>query len=90
MLTTNTRQLYSGLTGKIVYQINPAIKINADVGYRNQRGPNIDLNMLTLRAEIRATYRQLYFTFGGDIYKRLYLNERLSFRGIYIQIKRQF
>ena len=87
---TNTDQLYSNLYGKVVYLVKPRSKINFDIGYRKQIGKEIDLDLVTARAEFNTIYRNLYMKAGLEMYRRNYVGEQLNFKGIYFQIDRKF
>ena len=81
---------YSDISGGATYEFTPRIKLNFTLGYRKQRGPGIDLDLLTARTEFDMVYRQLYITFGADLYRRDYLNEITDYNGIYLQLSRKF
>ena len=66
------------------------IKLNLTLGYRKQRGPEIDLDLLTARTEFEMVYRQLYITLGADLYRRTYLNDITDYNGVYLQLSRKF
>ena len=84
-------QKYSDVTGKIAYTIFKQTKINLDLMYRNQRGRGLDLDLLTAGSEITSVIRQLYVTFGVELYRRNFLGmEKINFRGTYISIARRF
>ena len=87
---TNTEQLYANLFGKVIYQFKPQSKINFDIGYRKQVGEQIDLDLITAKAEFNTVYRNIYMKVGLEVYKRNYVGEELNFRGVYFQIDRKF
>lgn len=84
------KQLFANAFGKVVYMIQPKTRVNFDFGYRKQVGNQIDLDMITGRAELNTVFRNLYMRFGLEVYKRTYINEKLEFRGIYFRIDRRF
>ena len=81
---------YSDITGGATYEFTPHIKLNLTVGFRKQRGPGIDLDLLTARTEFDMVFRQLYITLGADLYRRTYLNDITDYNGIYLQLSRKF
>ncbi len=83
-------QRYTDVSGKIAYQFRPATKLNIELGYRNQKGEGIDLDLFITRADFTSLIRQLYFSVGFEMYKRLYLGEDFNLKGVYMQIKRKF
>jgi hypothetical protein len=87
---TNTRQLYSSIFGKVVYQIRPRSKLDLDIGYRKQVGDEIDLDLITAKLEFNTVYRNLYMKVGLEVYSRDYVGEVFNFRGIYFQVDRKF
>ncbi|MCD4736968.1 MAG: hypothetical protein K8R53_13065, partial [Bacteroidales bacterium] len=60
------------------------------VGYRKQRGPGIDLDLLTASTKFKLMYRQLYTTIGIDLYRRIYIGDETNFHSIYLQLTRKF
>ena len=83
-------QWYANLSGKLVYRISPGMRVSLESGYLNQRGANIDLDLLTARAEFLSTFNKLQLRFGLEMYRRLYLNSEFDFNGAYIQLTRRF
>lgn len=90
MIADEVNQLYANLSGKIVYRIGPRMRVSLESGYLNQRGTNIDLNLLTARAEFLSTFNKLQLRVGMEMYRRLYLNSEFDFNGAYIQLTRRF
>jgi hypothetical protein len=90
MLEDNSIQKYADLSGNISYMVSPQTKVTLDIGYRNQVGAGINLNLLTARGEIVANYNKLYFKAGVEVYKRLYLNDNINFFRVYAEIVRTF
>ncbi len=90
LIETDTDQLFSSLFGKVIYQFKPQTKINFDLGYRKQIGEQIDLDLITAKAEYNTVYRNLYLKLGLEFYKRNYVGEQLNFGGVYFQIDRKF
>jgi len=83
-------QQYLDITGRAAYSFNPQTKLNLDLGYRNQEGRQIELDMVTARTEFTTLYRQLYFTAGLELFRRTYVGEILNFNGAYFKVERKF
>ena len=90
LLGEEINQKYSNLSGRVAYSINSRTKANIEIGYLAQNGPNIDLELITTRAEISTSLRQLYIKAGIEMYRRHYLNSDITFNGTYIQFIRKF
>jgi len=90
MIADQVDQLYGNLSGKVAYQIRPRMRVSLETGYLNQRGPNIELDLLTSRAEFLASFNKLQFRIGMELYRRLYLNSQFDFNGAYVQLTRRF
>lgn len=90
MIADEVDQWYANLSGKVVYRIGPRMRVSLESGYLNQRGGNIDLNLLTSRAEFQSTFNKLQVRVGLEMFRRLYLNSEFAFNGAYIQLTRRF
>ncbi|MDX2431829.1 MAG: hypothetical protein QNK35_12910, partial [Bacteroides sp.] len=90
MIADEVNQLYSNISGKLVYRIRPRMRVSLESGYLNQSGPNIDLDLLTARAEFFSEFNKLQVRVGLEMYRRLYLNSEFDFNGAYIQLTRRF
>jgi hypothetical protein len=90
MIADEVDQWYANISGKLIYRIGPRMKISLEGGYLNQRGANIDLDLLTARAEFRSDFNKLQLRFGLELYRRLYQNSDFAFNGTYIQLTRRF
>jgi len=90
MISDEVNQWYANLSGKVVYRIGPRMRVSLESGYLNQRGINIDLDLLTARAEFLSTFNKLQLRVGVEMYRRLYLNSEFDFNGAYIQLTRRF
>lgn len=73
-----------------MYRISPRMRVSLEAGYLNQRGANIDLDLLTSRAEFQSNFNKLQLRVGLELYRRLYLNSEFNFNGTYIQLTRRF
>ena len=90
MIADEVNQLYSNISGKLAYRIRPRMRVSLESGYLNQSGPNIDLDLLTARAEFFSEFNKLQLRVGLEMYRRLYLNSEFNFNGAYIQLTRRF
>ena len=90
MIADEVDQWYANLSGKLVYRIGPRMRVSLESGYLNQRGANIDLDLLTSRAEFQSTFNKLQIRLGLELYRRLYQNSEFDFNGAYIQLTRRF
>ncbi|MFC2086262.1 hypothetical protein ACFLQ9_00925, partial [Bacteroidota bacterium] len=90
MLNENINQKFSDITGQLAYQINYRTKFNIDAGYRNQKGPGVDLELLTARSVVTMALGNLFLSAGFDIYNRHYLDEKIIFNGGFFQLTRKF
>ncbi len=90
MIADEVDQWYANLSGKAVYRIGPRMRVSLESGYLNQRGANIDLDLLTSRAEFQSTFNKLRLRVGLEMYRRLYQNSEFAFHGAYIQLTRRF
>jgi hypothetical protein len=90
MIAGEEDQLYANVSGKVVYKIRPRISVSLESGYLNQRGTNIDLDLITARAEFHSVFNKLHLRIGMDMYRRVYLESGFAFNGGYIQLTRKF
>jgi len=90
MIADEVDQLYANLSGKLAYMIRPRMRVSIESAYLNQRGANIDLDLLTARAEFFSEFNKLQLRVGLEVYRRLYLNSEFNFNGAYIQLTRRF
>lgn len=90
MLNDSTNQTYLDVIGSAGYNFSPKTSVNLELAYRKQVGQQMDLDLLTARAEFSTVFRQVFVKIGMEIYGRNYLNERTNFLGGYIQIVRNF
>ena len=90
MIADEVDQLYANISGKLVYRIGPRMRVSLESGYLNQRGANIDLDLLTARAEFQSIFNKLHLRIGLEMYRRIYLNSEFAFNGAYIQLTRKF
>ena len=60
MIADEEDQLYANVSGKVAYRIRPQMRVSLESGYLNQRGMNIDLDLLTARAEFHSVFNKLH------------------------------
>ena len=90
MIADEVDQWYANVSGKLVYRISPTMRASLEAGYLNQRGANINLDLLTSRAELQATFNKLQIRAGLEMYRRLYQDSEFAFNGAFIQCTRRF
>lgn len=90
MLDENINRLYSDISGSFRYQFSYVSNINLYLLYRNQRGKEIDLDLLIGRTEFKTAYRKLHVSLGMEVYFRNYLEEKNNFYGTFIKLSRKF
>jgi hypothetical protein len=90
MIADEVDQWYANVSGKLVYRISPTMRASLETGYLNQRGANINLDLLTSRAELQATFNKLQIRAGLEMYRRLYQDSEFAFNGAFIQCTRRF
>jgi hypothetical protein len=90
MIADEVDQLYANVSGKVLYMIRPGMHVSISSGYLHQRGRNIDMDLLTSRAEYSSVFRKLQLRVGLELYRRIYRESEFAINGGYIQITRKF
>lgn len=90
MIAEEVDQLYANISGKVAYRIRPQMQVSLESGYLNQRGTNVELDLLTARAEFHSVFNMLHLRVGVEMYRRIYLNSEFDFNGAYIRVTRKF
>jgi len=90
MIADEEDQLYTNVSGKVAYRIRPQMRVSLESGYLNQRGMNINLDLLTARAEFHSAFIKLHLRIGVEMYRRMYQNSEFAFNGGYVQVTRKF
>ena len=90
LLGTDTNQKYINTSGRISYTVSPITKLNFQLGYLNQQGRNIDLDLLTGKAELTTKFRKLYLNTGYILYNRSYLNSSFNYSRAFLTLTRKF
>lgn len=87
---SNTERLYLDVNGNIMYKIRGISSVNMDLGYRNQTGEQIDLDLFSAKVEYNTLWRNLYLKIGSKVYRRHYVTSEVNFGEVYFQIDRRF
>lgn len=90
MIAEEVDQLYANVSGKLAYRIRPRMQVSLESGYLNQRGTNVELDLLTARAEFHSAFNKLHLRVGVEMYRRMYLNSEFAFNGGYVRLTRRF
>jgi hypothetical protein len=90
MINYTEKQKYTDLSGRIVYRVRPRSNVSIELGYLMQRGRQLDLDMLTARAEYTTVFRQIYLKMGLEWYQRQRYESDYTINGAYVQISRKF
>ncbi len=86
----NINRKYSDISGKAIYEFSSRTKLDLMFGYRIQKGPGIDLDLLTARSEFKTSYRQLYLKLGASLYSRKLVKSENIYSRFYMEISRRF
>lgn len=91
MIAYRENELYADISGKMAYSFSKQTKLNVELGYRDDKGYQIDLNLFVLRSEFVWIVRKIDITVGVEVYRRNYLNqETINFNGAYVSFIRKF
>ena len=90
MIADEVDQLYANISGKAAYTIRPRMRVSLETGYLSQRGINIDLDLITSRAEFHSAFQKFHVRVGVEMYRRLYQNSEFAFNGTYVRFTRNF
>lgn len=90
VLDEDLDQLYASFNGRLAYNFSYATRASLEAGYLSQAGRNIDLSLLTGRAEISHIIRKFQLKAGLEMYRRHYLESDIYFTGTYLQLSRKF
>jgi len=90
MIDDDIDHKYYNISARLGYNIAPRTKVMTDIGYLRQHGKNINLDLLTGKAEFLTSIRQFYIKAGVQNYIRKYLENKHIFFGTYIELSRKF
>ena len=89
-LDQDRTEIYADLYGGLTWQINHRSKVDVNVGYRDQKGRQVDLELFTTRVQYSISFRLISINVGGAVFRRDYLEETMDYNNVYIQIMRRF
>ncbi len=89
-LDQESTEFYMDVYGGLTYKINPRSKVDVNIGYRNQQGRLLDLDLFTARLQYSVSFRLISMNVGGSIYRRDYLEEAIDYNNFYVQLMRRF
>ncbi len=75
---------------KLAYAVNENIVVNTDYSYRKMTGRGINLDLQTAKLVVSANVRKLHLSLGTDFYLSSYFSTKISYKGAYIQLIRNF
>ncbi|NOY37459.1 MAG: hypothetical protein GXO83_07765 [Chlorobi bacterium] len=83
-------QQYANISGRMAYVFKKQTKASLEFGYLRQRGENLNLDVITAKAELSTSLRQLYLKGGIELYSRRYTEESLTMGSLFIKATRKF
>lgn len=89
-IDNNKLQKYLDISGKMAYSFNKNTKFITEIGYQNQNGENIDLDLFRAKSEISTIFQQLVINVGFNMYKRVYVGQKSVYSNAFIEISRKF
>jgi len=90
MIDNDVNHKYYNISARTAYNFSPGTRAIIDLGYLKQEGRNINLDLLTGKAEFQTTVRQFFIKLGLQSYMRNYMNSEYLFYGTYIELTRKF
>ncbi len=90
LIDDNEEQKFWDASGRLAWYLKREMRITLESGYRVQEGRGLDLDLFNFKGEFRASYRQLEFIAGVQLYRRTFINEQNDFDGIYFRLERMF
>ncbi len=90
MTSEDSRRKDLDLSVKLAYSLTPAIKVDFDYMYRKMKGRGLDFNLHTSKLELTYTYRRLLIIGGANLYWNENVNSKTLFKGVYVQLTRNF
>ncbi len=86
----NEKQEFQDFAGRLTYNISNTTSFKLETNYRFQKGRGLDLNLSTIKGELKTRYRAIYLSLGIEGYNRRYISESLKYLGTFIRIERKF
>jgi hypothetical protein len=90
VLNEDLDQLYASVNGRLAYNFSYKTRATLEAGYLSQAGRNIDLRLLTGKAEFSHSFRKFLVKAGLEMYRRHYLESDIYFTGTYLELSRKF
>lgn len=87
---TDEKQEFADILGSIGYKIRQTTEVTLESSYRKQIGRQMDLDLFIARLRFTTSHGKMYLSFGADVYRRIYIGEKLNFNRVYIQLTRKF
>ncbi len=84
------KQSFRDLSARLSYFFTRNIKLNINGGYRQQRGRQIDLDLLSLRAELVSRFRQVFISAGAEAFSRDFIGEKVDYGNFFLRLERRF
>lgn len=83
-------QEFADISGAVGYRVTSKTDVSIESSYRKQKGEQINLDLFIARMKFSTSYGNMYFSCGADIYRRLYIGEKLNFNSVYVKLSRKF
>ncbi len=84
------KQSFRDISARLSYFITRNIKLNINGGYRRQRGRQIDLDLLSFRAELVSRFRQIFISAGAEAFNRDFIGEKVEYGNFFLRLERRF
>lgn len=75
---------------KIAYSLLKNVRVDFDVMYRSIKGRGINLDLTTSKLEITTDVHRLLFSVGAEFYQNKEVDSKMQFKGVYVQLTRNF
>ena len=90
MTSEQTNRQDIDISTKLAYYIFKRTKLDLDYMYRNIQGRGINLELTTARLELTTELHRLLLSLGAEFYQNKESDSRLRFKGVYVQLTRNF
>ncbi len=90
MTDENARRQDIILSTKVAYSVLRNLRLDADYMFRESRSKGNSLDYHTAKLELTTSIRRLYVSVGGNIYWNQNNNTKTYFKGLFIQVSRNF
>ncbi len=75
---------------KVAYSVLKNTKIDFDYTYRSMKGKYVNMELTTTKVEITSTINKLFVSLGGELYWNKDRTTTVHFKGVYVQLTRNF